>query len=98
MRRTFLAKRRRNPHWSLPPTRLLIATLRQEVTMTDPTRRAKLVRDLEREFIPDYEAYNMPSADKRAAYALEHIAFRVGKMEESLTKIAAAIEAVLSKV
>jgi hypothetical protein len=65
--------------------------------MVDPGRRAKLVRELEQEFIPDYDALNMPSADKRAAYALEHIAFRVGKIEESLAKIAAAIAALSAK-
>ena len=65
--------------------------------MIDPARRAKLVRELEHEFIPDYDAQNMPSADKRAAYALEHIAFRVGRIEESLARIAAAIEAIVSK-
>ena len=63
--------------------------------MTDPARRAKLLRKLEQEFIPDYDALNMSSADKRAAYALEHIAFRVGRIEESLAKIAGAIEALL---
>jgi hypothetical protein len=68
-----------------------------EAAMTDPARRAKLLRELEQEFIPDYDASNMPSADKRAAYALEHIAFRVGKIEESLAKIAAAIEVLLAK-
>ena len=56
--------------------------------MTDPARRAKFLRELEQDFIPDYDATNMPSADKRAAYALEHIAFRVGKIEENLAKIA----------
>ena len=65
--------------------------------MVDPARRAKLVRELEQEFIPDYDALSMPSADKRAAYALEHIAFRVGKIEESLAKIAAAIEGLVVK-
>jgi hypothetical protein len=65
--------------------------------MTDPARRAKLLRELEQEFVPDYDALSMPSADKRAAYALEHIAFRVGKIDESLAKIAAAIEALLTK-
>jgi hypothetical protein len=65
--------------------------------MVDSPRRAKLLRDLEQEFVPDYDAQNMPSADKRAAYALEHIAFRLGRIEQSLTRIAAAIEAVLSK-
>ena len=65
--------------------------------MTDSARRAKLLRELEQQFIPDYDALNMPSADKRAAYALEHIAFRVGRIDESLAKIAAAIEALLAK-
>ncbi len=65
--------------------------------MVDSPRRAKLLRDLEQEFVPDYDAQNMPSADKRAAYALEHIAFRVGRIEETLARIAAAIEAVLPK-
>jgi hypothetical protein len=65
--------------------------------MVDPARRAKLLRELEQEFIPDYDALSMPSADKRAAYALEHIAYRVGKIEESLAKIAAAIEAIVAK-
>jgi hypothetical protein len=71
--------------------------LRPEVIMADPARRAKLVRDLEQDFVPDYDAQNMPSGDKRAAYALEHIAFRVGRIEQSLARIAAAIESVLSK-
>ena len=65
--------------------------------MTNSARRAKLLRELEQEFIPDYDALNMPSADKRAAYALEHIAFRVGKIEQGLAKIANAIEALLAK-
>ena len=65
--------------------------------MVDPVRRARLVRDLEQEFVPDYDAQNMPSADKRAAYALEHIAFRVGRIDENLARIAAAIESVLTK-
>ncbi len=65
--------------------------------MIDSPRRAKLLRDLEQEFVPDYDAQNMPSADKRAAYALEHIAFRLGRIEQSLARIAAVIEAALSK-
>ena len=65
--------------------------------MTDPARRAKLLREFEQEFVPDYDALSMPSADKRTAYALEHIAFRVGKIDQSLAKIAAAIEALLAK-
>jgi hypothetical protein len=56
---------------------------RWEAAMTDPARRAKLLRELEQDFIPDYDALNMPSADKRAAYALEHIAFRVGKSKKT---------------
>ncbi len=65
--------------------------------MVDSSRRAKLLRDLEQEFVPDYDAQNIPSADKRPAYALEHIAFRLGRIEQSLARVAAAIEAVLSK-
>ena len=65
--------------------------------MSDPARRAKLLREFEQEFVPDYDALSMPSADKRAAYALEHIAFRVGRIDQSLAKIAAAIEALLAK-
>ena len=60
--------------------------------MVDLTRRARMVRELEQEFVPDYDAQNMPSADKRAAYALEHIAFRVGRIEQLLARIATAIE------
>jgi hypothetical protein len=71
--------------------------LRKEVGMIDPARRAKLQRELEQDFIPDYDAATLPSADKRTAYALEHIAFRVGRIEQSLARIAAAIESVLAK-
>jgi hypothetical protein len=65
--------------------------------MVDPVRRAKVVREMEQDFVPDYDAQSMPSADKRAAYALEHLAFRVGRIEQSLARIAAAIEKVISK-
>ncbi len=65
--------------------------------MVDLTRRTRLIRDLEQEFVPDYDAQSLPSADKRAAYALEHIAFRVGRIEQTLARIAATIEAALSK-
>ena len=47
--------------------------------------------------MPDYDAQSLPSADKRSAYALEHIAFRVGRIEQTLARIAAAIESVLAK-
>ncbi len=65
--------------------------------MADPARRARLLRELEQEFIPDYDANSMPSADKRAAYALEHIAFRVGRLEQILNRLVTAIEAALPK-
>jgi len=63
--------------------------------MVDLARRARLVREMEQGFLPDYDAQSLPSADKRAAYALEHIAFRVSRIEQTLARIAAAIEAVL---
>jgi hypothetical protein len=65
--------------------------------MVDLARRARLVRELEQEFVPDYDAQSLPSADKRAAYALEHIAFRVSRIEQQLARIATAIESVLPK-
>jgi hypothetical protein len=65
--------------------------------MVEPVRRAKILRDLEQDFVPDYDAQSIPSADKRAAYALEHIAFRVSRIEQSLAKIAAAIDSILAK-
>ncbi len=65
--------------------------------MIDPARRARLLRELEQEFIPDYGANSMPSVDKRAACALEHIAFRVGRLEQIPTTLVTAIEAALPK-
>lgn len=65
--------------------------------MVDPIRRARLIREFEEEFVPDYDANNLPSADKRAAYALEHIAFRVCRIEQTLARLASALEAVLQK-
>jgi hypothetical protein len=65
--------------------------------MVDSPRRARLIRELEQEFVPDYDAQSMPAADKRAAYALEHIAFRLGRIEQLLTRLAAAVEAALPK-
>jgi hypothetical protein len=53
------------------------------------------VREMEQEFVPDYDAQSLPSADKRAAYALEPIAFRVSRIEQILARIAAAIEPAL---
>jgi len=73
----------------------LIGAVRQELAMVDLTRRARLQRELEQEFVPDYDANSLPSADKRAAYALEHIAFRVGRIEQILARLAAAIESAL---
>lgn len=65
--------------------------------MVDSPRRARLLREFEQEFLPDYDAQSMPAADKRAAYALEHIAFRVGRIEQLLARLTAAIEAALPK-
>ena len=65
--------------------------------MVDLARRARLVREMEQEFLPDYDAQSLPSADKRAAYALEHIAFRVGRIENLLTRLVAAIESAIPK-
>jgi len=65
--------------------------------MSFPARRARLLRDLE-DFLPDCYAVNLPSGYKRAAYTLERTAFRAGRIEQSLTKIARAIETVRRSV
>jgi hypothetical protein len=62
----------------------------------DP-RRARILREMEQDFVPDYDAASMPSADKRAAYALEHIAFRVGRIESLLARLVTAIESAIPK-
>jgi hypothetical protein len=54
-------------------------------------RRMRMQRDMEALFLPDYDAANMPSADKRAAYALEHIAFRMGRIDDKLERLLAAL-------
>jgi hypothetical protein len=59
--------------------------------MADDIRRARAIREMEQIFVPDYDAGTMPSPDKRAAYALEHIAFRMGRLEEKLDQLIAAI-------
>lgn len=58
--------------------------------------RAKVLKELEQLFVPDYDAHSMPSADKRAAYALEHIAYRMGRIDEMLNELLAAIAALSS--
>jgi hypothetical protein len=52
--------------------------------MQTESEAPRLIRDMEQIFVPDYDATNMPPADKRAAYALEHIAFRRGRLEERI--------------
>ncbi len=59
--------------------------------MADDIRHARMVREFEQDFIPDYDATSMPSADKRSAYALEHIAFRIGRIDQKLGQLIAAL-------
>lgn len=63
------------------------------IPMTDDVRRARIVREMEQPFVPDYDAGTMPSPDKRAAYALEHIAYRMGRIDDKLDKLVTAISA-----
>ncbi|KAB2880905.1 MAG: hypothetical protein K8H87_16465 [Pseudorhodoplanes sp.] len=59
--------------------------------MADDIRRTRHLRELEELFAPDYDAGNMPSPDKRAAYALEHIAYRMGKVDQKLSEVLIAL-------
>ena len=65
--------------------------------MADDIRRARLKREFEQEFLPDYDATNMPAAEKRAAYALEQIAFRMGRIEQKLERMVSALEAAMNR-
>ena len=65
--------------------------------MADDIRRTRLLREMEQPFLPDYDASNTPAADKRAAYALEHIAFRMSRIDDKLDKLVAAITALAIK-
>ena len=65
--------------------------------MADDIRRSRLIREMEHEFVPDYDAANMPSADKRSAYALEQIAFRMGRIDKNIEKLVAAMAAMAGK-
>lgn len=60
--------------------------------MAEDIRRARIIKEMEAIFVPEYDASSMPSADKRAAYALEHIAFRMGRIEECLNRLLVALE------
>ncbi len=59
--------------------------------MNDTVRKAQVAREMEQLFIPDYDAQNMPSADKRAAYALEHIVFRLGRIDQKFEQLVGAV-------
>jgi hypothetical protein len=65
--------------------------------MTDDIRRQRHLREMEELFAPEYDASNMPSADKRAAYALEHIAYRVGKLDQKLNEVIIALASLAAK-
>ena len=66
--------------------------------MSDSIHKARIEKDMEQLFIPDYDAQSMPSADKRAAYALEHIAFRLGRIDRKFDQLAETIIEHLKKV
>ena len=59
--------------------------------MADDIRLARAIRELEQDFVANYDAQNMPAADKRAAYALESLAFRVGRIDQKLEQLIAVL-------
>ena len=64
--------------------------------MTEDIRRVRMLKQFEEEFLPDYDAANMPSADKRSAYALEHIAFRLARIDKKFDQLITIFEALVS--
>jgi alkylhydroperoxidase/carboxymuconolactone decarboxylase family protein YurZ len=69
----------------------------KESVMAEDPRRARRMRELEELFAPEYDATNMPAADKRAAYALEHIAYRMGKLDQKINEVIIALAALATK-
>ena len=65
--------------------------------MDDDIRHARLVKELEKPFVPDYDAHNIPANDKRTAYALEHIAYRMGRIDQKLDQLVTALTAFAAK-
>ena len=59
--------------------------------MADGTRRARLVKQMEDGFVPEYDAANLPPPEKRSAYALEHIAFRMDRIDRKLEQLISAL-------
>jgi hypothetical protein len=66
-------------------------------TVAEEIQRARLLKELEADFVPDYDATTMPSADKRAAYVLEHIAFRMSRVDKKLDEFMAMLAKALIK-
>jgi hypothetical protein len=62
----------------------------------DEIRLARMVKELERRFVPDYVSHNMPAGDKHAAYALEPIAFRMGRIDQKLDQPIATLAAAIA--
>jgi hypothetical protein len=73
------------------------AICKLEDSMSEDIRRSRHFRDMEHLFVPEYDAANMPSANKRAAYALEHIAFRMGRIEEKLDLLVGALAGLVER-
>ena len=63
----------------------------------DEIRHARMVKELEQLFVPDYDSHNMPAGDKRSAYALEHIAFRMGRIDQKLDQLIEIMSALVAK-
>lgn len=55
----------------------------------------RLIKELEQPFVPNYDASNTPSPDKRSAYALENIAFRMSRLDDKLGQLVTILEALI---
>jgi hypothetical protein len=65
--------------------------------MPEDIRHARLIKEMEKDFLPEYDASNMPAPEKRSVYALEHIAFRMSRIDQKLDLLIAAITALAAK-
>ena len=65
--------------------------------MAEHGRRPRRVRELEQFAVLDHDSTTPSSADNRAAHALEHIASRMGRIDEHLSVLVGALAGLLNR-
>lgn len=79
-----------------------LQTGRQSETAMDDTkthqmRLDRVLRHMEADFLPDYNAPARPSTDVRLAYAAEYAAYQLGQINRRLEKLISVAERIADK-